>query len=97
MILALFCFGLAFDVLWTWMVQAVTSHTPIRAGLYAALLNAAATGSTWYIVDAKSFLGLLAFSLGGGIGTALACRKKKLKHDVFNGLIDLISKTKGKS
>lgn len=90
MILALFAIGLVLSVLWTLLTRAVAAGRPLQAGALTFFLDAAVIGTTWLVIDARSVWGLLAYCLGGAIGTALACWPKQRKKRVLPWFVEEI-------
>jgi uncharacterized protein YebE (UPF0316 family) len=76
MIAILFVVGLITDILWCRTVAAVAQHHPITAAFYALVLNIVTLGSAWAVIQTQSVQNLLAFSVGGALGTALGVRKR---------------------
>lgn len=71
----LFALGVLIDAVWTLSVRAINEKRPLAAGAYMAAFTAIATGSTWMIVEDRSWVGLVLYSMGGGIGTWWVVRR----------------------
>jgi hypothetical protein len=70
--LAFFMFGVAVDLLWTYLVVAIDRGQPLRAALAQIAFTVVAVGATVLCVEARSLPALLAYASGGGLGTYLA-------------------------
>ncbi len=80
----LFALGLFLDLVWTFLVQAVHKKRAWTAGAAQTLFTAVVTGSTWFIVEDRTVLGLLAYSIGGGLGTALPLLRRAPRQARFH-------------
>jgi hypothetical protein len=67
----LFGMGIVVDFLWTRTVSAVSQRRGAPAVAYSVVFNVITVGSTWLVIEARTVPGLLAFAVGGGLGTAL--------------------------
>lgn len=77
--LILFMVGLLTDAAWARAVDAVADRRVWRAGFYAGILNAATLATSWFVIESRSALGLLAWAVGGGLGTALAILSSRVR------------------
>jgi hypothetical protein len=75
--LVLFLIGLVTAVLWARAVSAVQDKRAASAGGYTVVLDLVTIGSTWWVVAGGSVPSLLAYSLGGGLGTFWVVRRSR--------------------
>jgi hypothetical protein len=73
--LLLFGLGVLIDWVWSLSVQAINEKRAYQAAAWQALFTAVAVGSTWFVIEARSVLGLVAYAAGGALGTFLAVRR----------------------
>lgn len=71
----LFALGILIDWLWALSALAINEKRATSAGALMALFTMTVTASTWWIVEDRSVLGLLAYAAGGGVGTWFAVRR----------------------
>ncbi len=74
-ILAFVC-GFFMDVIWTCCVEAVMQRRPITAANLSAVLYLCTVVSTVLIVE-KCFLAVVAYIVGGWLGTYLVVRNRQ--------------------
>lgn len=65
----LFGLGVLIDAVWALSVQSINEKRPWSASAFQSLFTAIAVGSTWWVIEDRSWAGLLAYSIGGGVGT----------------------------
>jgi hypothetical protein len=73
----LFGLGALIDVVWTLSVRAIQEHHAPAAAGYQALFTLIAVGSTWFVVEHRDVVGLVAYAAGGGLGTWWAVTRSR--------------------
>lgn len=95
MVPLLFGMGIVVDFLWTRTVSAVSQRRGPPAVAYAIVFNVITMGSTWMVIEARTVPGLLAFAVGGGLGTALGLWKRNSPDSPLDGATGLSPSSKG--
>lgn len=66
--------GAVLDIIWTLMIQAITSRRAIRAAVLQGMFTVLVVGATWSIVRTESVPALVAYAVGSAIGTWFVVR-----------------------
>ena len=66
--------GILVDVLWSLLVVAIDRGWAFRAALAQLLFTLVAVGATVSVVETRSLPDLIAYGVGGGLGTYLVVR-----------------------
>lgn len=66
--------GAVLDIIWTLMIQAITSRRAVRAAVLQGMFTVLVVGATWSIVRTESVPALMAYAVGSAIGTWFVVR-----------------------
>lgn len=66
--------GAVLDMVWTLMIQAITSRRPVRAAVFQGVFTVLVVGATWNIVRTESVPALVAYAIGSAAGTWFVVR-----------------------
>jgi hypothetical protein len=69
--LDLFIAGVVVDVLYTLLVSAIAAGRARAAALWQFLFTMPVVWATWQVIESRSLLELLAYAVGGAVGTWL--------------------------
>lgn len=73
-ILLLFIMGIVIDVFYTLLVAAIADGRAVLSALCQFIFTVLVIGATWEVVRSESVPELLAYAVGGAVGTWLVVR-----------------------